>query len=58
MRLLGALDPKAVRKPRKQTELRHGKAMEAAEAKFQKAFDRVKRCAIEAPFQRFGVELL
>ncbi|CAE7215070.1 Ank2 [Symbiodinium natans] len=36
----------------KQTELRHGKAMEAAEAKFQKAFDRVKRCAIEEARQQ------
>lgn len=35
--------------PRKQTEARHAKALEAAEEKFQKAFDRVKRAAIEAP---------
>ena len=35
--------------PRKQTEARHAKALEAAEEKFRKAFDRVKRAAIEAP---------
>ncbi|CAE7578162.1 unnamed protein product [Symbiodinium sp. CCMP2456] len=36
----------------KQTELRHGKAMEAAEAKFRKTIDRVKRCAIEEARQQ------
>ena len=34
---------------RKQTEARHAKALEAAEEKFRKALDRVKRAAIEAP---------
>ncbi|CAE7240775.1 unnamed protein product [Symbiodinium sp. CCMP2592] len=36
----------------KQTEFRHGKAMEAAEAKFRKTIDRVKRCAIEEARQQ------
>ncbi|CAE7246577.1 unnamed protein product, partial [Symbiodinium necroappetens] len=36
----------------KQTELRHGKAMEAAETKFRKTIDRVKRCAIEEARQQ------
>ena len=34
---------------RKQAEARHAKAMEVAEEKFRKAFDRVKRVAIEVP---------
>ena len=38
--------------PRKQTEARHAKDLEAAEEKFRKAFDRVKRAAIEAPQQQ------
>lgn len=33
---------------RKQTEARHTMAMETAEEKFRKAFERVKRVAIEA----------
>jgi len=38
--------------PRKQMEARHSKAMEAAEEKFRKAFDRVKRAAVEAPWKQ------
>lgn len=38
--------------PRKQMEARHAKAMEAAEEKFRKAFDRVKRAAVEAPWKQ------
>jgi len=33
-------------------EARHSKAMEAAEQKFRKAFDRVKRAAVEAPWKQ------
>lgn len=36
----------------KQTEARHAKALEAAEEKFRKAFDRVKRAAIEEARQQ------
>lgn len=36
----------------KQMEARHSKAMEAAEEKFRKAFDRVKRAAVEAPWKQ------
>ena len=39
---------------RKQTELRHGKAMEAAEAKFRQTIERVKRCAIEVSKLQFS----